>query len=87
MTHDYHSNKYEIEYYNAPAYIAHYVYQSEETFYNRKMILPRDDNGENRNYDDIKFIHDVHNSHENLDPKNKYAERIKLFLKRYGCDY
>jgi len=83
----YHSNNYNVEYHKAPIYIAHYVYQSEEAFFKRKMILPRDDNGENRTFDDIKFIHDVHNSHENFDPKNKYAEKIKLFLNQYNYVY
>jgi hypothetical protein len=38
-------NQIEMEYYRAPAYIAHYVYQSEESYVRRKLNLPSDDNG------------------------------------------
>jgi hypothetical protein len=87
ITKSYHTNECNKEYYNVPVYIAHYVYQSEEAFLKRKIQLPRDDNGEHRHYDDLKFIHDLHNSHENFYPKNKYAEKIKLFLNNYGHSY
>ena len=48
-----HRNVFDIEYYNAPIYIAHYVNQSEESFTKRKINLPRDDNGQNRQLNDI----------------------------------
>lgn len=83
----YHSNNCNVKYYNIPIYIAHYIYQSEESFLKRKIQIPRDDNGERRHYDDIKFIHSHHNSHENFYPVNKYAEDIKKFLSNYGCSY
>lgn len=86
---NYHSNILNIEFYKVPIYIAHYVYQSEETFLKRKVILPRDDNGEHRRFDSdddnkAKFIHNYHNIHENLYPKNKYAEGIQNFLQQYS---
>jgi hypothetical protein len=83
----YHSNVYHIEYYKAPIYIAHYVNQSEETFTKRKIDLPRDDNGENRQFKNIMEIHNQFNTIENNDPKNKYAENIKTFLKKYGHEF
>ena len=63
-----------LEYNQVPAYIAHYIYQSEETYINRKINLPRDDNGENRNQEDD--IHNKFNDIENNDTKNKYDETI-----------
>ena len=83
----YHTNDCHTDYHKVPIYIAHYIYQSEETFLNRKILLPRDYNGETRQYDDIKFIHSLHNSHENDYPKVKYAENIKKFLSQYGYSY
>jgi hypothetical protein len=82
-----HSNIYNIEYYKAPIFIAHYVNQSEETFTKRKLLLPRDDNGEHRQLNNIAEIHNQYNSIENNYPKNKYAEQIKDFLNQYGHDF
>jgi hypothetical protein len=82
-----HRNVFDIEYYKAPIYIAHYVNQSEETFTKRKLNLPRDDNGQNRQFNDIVEIHNQFNSTENNQPKKKYAESVKKFLKQYGHDY
>jgi hypothetical protein len=85
----YHSNHVNINFYNSPAYIAHYIYQSEETFINRKIRLPADDTGIKRNHDEtnVGHIHNNHNLGENTQPKLYYAENIKLFLKKYGYDY
>lgn len=74
-------NEWNIEYFNSPAYFAHYVYQSEETYLKRKVDLPRDDNGDFRGK--IPNIHLYYNEIENLDPKEKYAFRVKMFLKAY----
>jgi hypothetical protein len=82
-----HSNDYHVEYHKAPIYIAHYVNQSEETFTKRKLVLPRDDNGEHRQLNHIEEIHNQYNSNENNDPKNKYAEKVKQFLKQYGHEF
>lgn len=71
-------NQIEMEYYRAPAYIAHYVYQSEESYVRRKLNLPSDDNGIMRGRD--MEIHEKHNGHQNLQPSTKYAHRIKHFL-------
>ena len=62
------------EYSEVPAYIAHYIYQSQETYINRKIKLPTDDTGIIRSLD--KDIHNRYNDIENNDPKNKYSERL-----------
>lgn len=74
------------EYYNVPAFIAHYVNQSEETFIKRKGILPADDTGQLRNID-VNGMHNVYNSHDNFYPKQKYASLVKQFLAQYSADY
>jgi hypothetical protein len=71
-------NKWDIEYYKCPVFIAHYAYQSEETYIKRKIKLPRDDNNEFRQYD--QNIHEKHNLVENVLVKDKYADAIKNFL-------
>ena len=73
-------NSTNIEYNNAPAYIAHYALQSEETFTRRKINLPRDDTGTYRGDNNAQHIHNSGNDIENLYPKNKYAETVKKFL-------
>jgi hypothetical protein len=75
-------NSFPIEYWNAPAYIAHYVYQSEESYRKRKIILPRDDTGEYRhtNNTDVSFIHDYYNKVVNNQMKEKYSENIHKYL-------
>lgn len=87
IQYSYHSNFYNVEYYKTPIYIAHYVNQSEETYTKRKLNLPRDDNGEHRKLNNITEIHNQFNSIENNDPKNKYAQNIKAFLKIYGHSF
>jgi hypothetical protein len=77
-------NTLKIPFYNSPAYIAHYMIQSEETYTKRKILIPRDDNGEFRPCDDIKSIHNLHNDGENLQPKMKYSENVKRFLDKYN---
>ncbi len=79
-----HKNNTGLEYNQARAYIAHYVNQSEETFTKRKLNLPNDDQGKMRifNENDIKNIHNQFNDIENFDVKNKYSEKIKLFLEK-----
>jgi len=83
----YHSSKPNISHLIVPAYIGHYVNQSEETYIKRKVNLPRDDNGEKRHQENIKNIHNQFNSIENSYPKNKYAIKIKIFLKQYGHEF
>ena len=45
-------------------------------------MLPSDDTGTMRNINtsNVKHIHNSYNIGENLQPKIKYAERIKQFL-------
>lgn len=68
------------EFSKTPAFIAHYFWQSEETYKNRKMNLPRDDVVEFRSLD--TDIHSKHNDIDNFIPR-KYAENVKAFLKQY----
>ena len=75
----FHFNNINVNHSIVPAYIAHYIHQSEETYLRRKINLPTDDTGIFRNNDVIN-IHNYSNSHENLFPKNKYSEIVKKFL-------
>ena len=72
-------NEWIIEYNKCAAFIAHYVFQSEESYINRKINLPRDDNSMFRQMEEN--IHAKHNEIENLSVKNRYAERISILLK------
>lgn len=74
-------NKWSVEYFKAPAYVAHYIFQSEETYTTRKLNLPRDDLNAFRNK--IPDIHLLYNEVENLSPKQKYADQVRLFLQKY----
>lgn len=74
-------NEWNVEYFNSPAYFAHYIYQSEETYIKRKINLPRADNGQFRSK--IPNIHLLHNDIENLSPKEKYSSQVKLFLEAH----
>jgi hypothetical protein len=70
-----------IPFYKSPAYIAHYVYQSEESFLNRKINLIGDDGI--RRPDIGKEIHNHYNDVINMQPQ-KYVKQIKEFLKNYN---
>ena len=67
-----------IEFTKANAYIAHYIYQSEETYINRKFRLPRDDATTFRNKEEN--IHNRYNDVDNMNLVNKYLEPIKRYL-------
>jgi hypothetical protein len=79
LTKPYYHNKINMHFYNSPAYIAHYVYQSEETYKKRKCEKIADD-GTMRQY--IEDIHKEGNDCINIQPK-KYINQIKEFLKVY----
>jgi hypothetical protein len=70
-----------IPYANSPAYVAHYVFQSEHTYKKRKIDKIADD-GSKRS-DMGKDIHNHYNDVVNLQPQ-KYIKRIKDFLKFYS---
>ena len=74
------NSSFSIDYKTAPAYIAHFVYQSEESYINRKVKLPCDDVGIYRSAKDINFIHNLYNDVDNFYPKETYALNIKKFL-------
>ncbi len=74
-------NTWNIDYNKAPAFIAHYVYQSEESYLKRKVDRPTDDTGGNRGSMGA-HIHELHNGYENMYPKFKYAAAVREFLQR-----
>ena len=74
-----------ISYKHVPAYIAHYFNQSEESYLRRKVLLPMDDTGtfrQSQTTTNVQLIHDEGNVQENVFPKERYAEKIKLFLNK-----
>lgn len=73
-------NSINIPFYKAPAYIAHYVYQSEETYLRRKINLIGDNGLVRVNLG--KEIHNLYNDKVNLQPQ-KYIRNIKEFLNYY----
>jgi hypothetical protein len=73
-------SKIDIPYNRAPAYIAHYIYQSEETYFKRKINIKADDGTTRINLG--KEIHNNYNDVINLQPQ-KYIEQIKQFLNYY----
>jgi hypothetical protein len=75
-------HEYNIPFYKAPIYIAHYIIQSKESYIRRRQNRPRDDSGTFRTKEDIKNIHSIHNNTENLQPKAQYEHRISDFFNR-----
>lgn len=69
-------------YNNVSAYIAHYTYQSYDTYISRKINVPRDDTGSYRTLLSKEQIHGLYNNVENLVPLNKYnaANKVKIDL-------
>ena len=66
-------------YSNTPAYVAHYVHQSEETYRKRKG-LPRDDDNTKRELKSSSELHSLYNDVVNTFPRDKYAENVKTKL-------
>lgn len=66
-----------IPFERASAYIAHFVYQSEETYARRKVLIPADDGSTRTNLG--AHIHDYYNDVDNRSLL-KYVERIKQCL-------
>jgi hypothetical protein len=75
-------NPVNIPYFKAPAYIAHYLYQSEETYKRRKINLKPDDGTPYRT-DMGKTVHTLYNDITNIQPQ-KYLKNIKEFLDYYS---
>jgi len=65
-------------FYNSLAYIAHYHYQSEESYIRRKNKRNQDDGSGNRAKDEN--IHSHHNVVDNETIKSKYSENLKNFI-------
>jgi len=82
LTNPYYHNKVQIPFYNAPAYVAHYMYQSEETYKKRKVDFKIADDGTIRQ-DIGKEIHNKGNEGINTQPQ-KYIKQIKEFLQYYN---
>jgi hypothetical protein len=76
-------NDYNMPFNVAPAYIAHFVNQSEETYIKRKLKLPADDTGKFR-VGNSSHIHSSYNDVENQQPKIKYYENVQAFLQQYA---
>jgi hypothetical protein len=71
-------NVWTIDYKDAPAFIAHYVYQSEESYVSRKLKLPTDSDNSFRGID--QHMHKHYNDVDNFLVRNKYAARVRHFL-------
>jgi hypothetical protein len=71
-------NVWPIDYKDAPAFIAHYVHQSEESYINRKLKLPMDSHTSFRGID--QHMHRHYNDVDNFLVRNKYAGRVRHFL-------
>jgi hypothetical protein len=67
-----------IEYHKSHAYIAHYAYQSQESYIKRKINLPTDDTNMQRSLDND--IHQKHNATDNIGPKIKYASKVRTYM-------
>ena len=78
MIQPYHKFDIQKSYKDTNAFIAHYIFQSEETYQNRKINLPRDDTNEMRILH--KNIHGSFNDINNFIPKQLYAARVKKYL-------
>jgi len=87
LLNDYFFNTKTTEYTKVPAFIAHYMYQSEDTYVNRKINLPMDDTGGSRQKIEVEQLHAIHNSFENTFPKLKYAKNVRRFLRQYGHNF
>jgi hypothetical protein len=69
------------------AYIAHYIYQSYETYIKRKVIIKRDDTGEYRDEYTIENFHKLYNNKDNYDVFNKYNEINRKSINDYYNRY
>lgn len=75
-------NECNIGFNHIPAYIAHYINQSEETYIKRKVLMPTDDTNAFRGRD--LNIHANYNDNKNEMPKLKYVPEITTFLQRFS---
>lgn len=80
----YYHNKINLAFNNVPAYVAHYMYQSEETYKKRKVDFKIADDGSIRQNIGNE-IHNTGNEGINTQPQ-KYVNQIKDFLKLYNKD-
>ena len=70
-----------VPFWQSPAFIAHYVYQSQETYKQRKVTLPTDDTGTFRGIDTA--IHTTYNDRDTFIAQ-KYAKDVRHFLLNKG---
>lgn len=68
----------------APIYIAHYYTQSEEEHLRRKNRML--DDGSINKSSGFPEIHNVYNKVPNLQLRNKYSEKVKVFLKDHNIE-
>ena len=86
LRNQYHFNTRNLHYATVPAYIAHYVNQSEESYINRKS-LPRDDTGGKRNLISFNELHKEYNNSINNYPNERYSANIKKVLLKFNNSY
>jgi hypothetical protein len=77
-------NNQPIPFINARAYIAHYYTQSESEHMRRKSRM-LDDGSVNKS-ECFPEVHKVYNNYANNQLQNKYSEKTKEFLKKYGIE-
>jgi hypothetical protein len=63
------------------AFIAHYIFQAEETYLQRKIRIPQDDTGTQREVDTL--LHSRYNDVDNHLMREKYSHLIKPLLQKY----
>jgi len=73
-------NIWTIDYKDAPAFIAHYIYQSEESYTKRKINLPLDTHSSTSFRGIDQQMHQRYNDVDNFLVRNKYAAKVRYFL-------
>jgi hypothetical protein len=86
LRNNYSFNNCDLQYGAVPAYIAHYVNQSEETYIKRRS-LPRDDTGTIRELVPFNELHKEYNNSINLYPSERYSATIKRILSEFQVTF
>ena len=75
------------KYMEVSAFVAHYLFQSYETYLSRKINVPRDDNGEFRDIISESEFHQQYNSFINEFIKNRYDDSNKKLINSFKEKY
>lgn len=62
------------------AFVAHYIYQSWDSYLSRKVHLPRDDSFQKRHVLDKDLFHKLHNYQKNTNVYDKYYKKNQDLL-------